>query len=141
MARFTVAAQDLSSGYLRGDPIGLLPDGWDWGTADTLPNVWRVTISNLPTVLIQPHFLPLLDPVIATDPEFDIDDPDDQHQRGKRGIRVMMDEIEIDHPEWIVTLDATGEIELRKNDLRPYVRQLRWNRGQNKVEKTDTRIM
>ncbi len=141
MARFTVAARDLPTGYKRGDPIGLLPDGWEWGTADTLPDKWRVTISNLPTALIRPFFVPLSDPVLPGDPEFDITDPDDKHYRGKRGIRVMMDEIDADHPDWIATLDTTGAVELRKNDLRPYVRLLRWNRGQGKVEKTDTRIM
>ncbi len=141
MARLAVAARDLPTGYARGDPISVLPDGWEWGTLDTLPNMWRVTISNLPTALIRPYFIPLLDPVIPGDPTFDITDPDDKHIRGKRGIRVMMDEIETDHPDWVVTLDTTGEITLRRNDLKPYVRVLRWNRGQNRVEKTDIRVM
>ena len=141
MARFTVAARDLATGYARGDPIGLLRDGCDWGTLDTLPDKWRVTISNLPTALVRPYFIPLLDPVLPGDPEFNTEDPEDKHLRGKRGVRVMMDEIDADHPDWIVTLDTTGEISLRKNDLRPYVRLLRWNRGQGRVEKTDIRIM
>ncbi len=142
MAEILVAARDLDSGYKKGDPISVLPDGWGWGTLDTLPDFWQVAISGVPTALVRVHILPLFEPAIIGDPEFEAEDiPDRVIHRHRSRVRVMWDEIAADHPDWLVTLDTVGRIELRKNQVRPYVRKLRYNRGQGRVEKTDERII
>ncbi len=143
MVEILVAARDLDTGYTKGDLLTILPGGWVWGTKDTLPNNWQIAISGVPTALVLPLIQPLVEPMIILDPEWEDEaDPEDRVIRRHRAmVRVMWDEIAIDHPDWMTTLDTVGRLELRKNQLRPYVRVLRWNRGQGKVEKTDTRIM
>ncbi len=142
MAEIAVAARDLDTGYKKGDPISVLPDGWEWGTADTLPNIWKIAILSVPTVLVKRHILPLFELAIIGDPEWDnLDLADRIIHRHRTSIRVMWDEIVSDHPDWIITLDTVGRIELRKNEIRPYIRKLRYNRGQDRVEKTDERII
>ena len=142
MAEILVAARDLDTGYKKGDPISVLPDGQEWGTLDTLPDFWQVAISGVPTALVRQHILPLFEPALAGDPEFDNADPEDRViHRHRTRVRVMWDEIVTDHPDWLTTLDTVGRIELRKNQVRPYIRKLRYNRGQGRVEKTDERII
>ena len=142
MAEILVAARDLDTGYKKGDLISVLPDGWEWGTLDTLPNVWQIAISGVPTALVKPHILPLFELAIIGDSEWENPDFEDRViRRGRAKVRVMWDEIATDHPDWLTTLDTVGRIELRKNQVRPYVRKLRYNRGQGRVEKTDERII
>ena len=134
MAEFAVAAQDLGTGYSKGDIIDVLPNGAMWGTLDTLPNIWQVVVADIPYMMAKAHMIPLYELAIIGDPEFDNPDPEDRRiKRHRRGIRVMWDEVPA---AWIATLDTVGRIVLTAADVRPFVRFIRWNRGQNKVEKT-----
>ena len=134
MAEFAIAAQDLGTGYVKGDIIEVLPNGAIWGTKDGLPNIWQVVVTDIPYTLAKAHMQPLWEPAIIGDPEFDNPDEADRRiQRHRRGIRIMWDEVPA---AWIITLDTVGRIELTAAEVRPFVRFLRWNRGQGKVEKT-----
>ena len=98
MAEFLVAARDLDSGYKRGDPIAVKPDGWVWGRAETLPNFWQVAVSGVPASLAEPYIVELWELAIVGDPEWDsLDPPDRRIRRHRRKVRVMWDEILIDH--------------------------------------------
>ena len=142
MAELAFAARDLDTGYKKGDLISVLPDGWEWGTLDTLPNIWQIAISGIPTSLIKQHVLPLFELAIVGDPEWENPDIEDRIiHRGRAKVRLMWDEIAVDHPDWMNDLDTVGRLELSGNQLRPYVRKLRYNRGQGRVEKTDERII
>ena len=52
MAEFAVAAQDLPTGYTRGDIIEVLPNGVAWGTLDGLPNIWQIYSGDPDRILI-----------------------------------------------------------------------------------------
>ena len=139
MAEFLVAARDLPSGYMRGDPIVVKDDDHVWGGEEGLPNFWQIRVKQVPASLVEPYIMPLEELAIIGDPEWDAPDmPDRKITRHRRGVRVMWDEVP---QEWIDELDSTGRIELRKNQVRRYIRRLRWNRGQGKVEKTDQEII
>ena len=134
MAEFAVAAQDLGTGYSKGDIIDVLPNGAVWGTLDTLPNIWQVVVADVPFTLAKAYMEPLWEDAIIGDPEFDAPAPEDRRIfRHRRPIRVMWDEVPA---AWITTLDTVGRIELTATEVRPFVRKLRWNRGQTKVETT-----
>ncbi len=142
MAEILVAARDLDTGYTKGDPVSTLPDSWEWGILDTLPNFWQIAMRSVPTVVIRAHILPLYEPAVVGDPEFDNDEAVDRViHRHRTRVRVMWDEIAADHPDWLTTLDTIGRIELKRLEIRPYIRKLRYNRGQGRVEKTDERII
>ena len=139
MAELAFAARDLDTGYKKGDLISVLPDGWEWGTLDTLPNVWQVAMSGVPTSLVRPHVGPLHELALPGDVEFLAPDVADRKiERHRAKVRLMWDEIPI---PWMTDLDIVGRLELRGNQLAPYLRELRYNRGQGRVEKTDRRIV
>ena len=138
MAEFAIAAQDLGTGYIKGDIIDVLPNGAVWGTLDGLPNVWQVVVADIPYTMAKAHMVPLYELAIIGDREFDSPDPEDRRiVRHRRPIRVMWDEVPV---PWITTLDTVGRIELTAAQVRPFIRFIRWNRGQNKVEKTTNRV-
>ncbi len=138
MAEFAVAAQDLGTGYFKGDVIDVLPNGAVWGRLDTLPNIWQVVVADIPFAMAKAHMIPLYELAVIGDPEFDSPDPEDRKiMRHRREIRVMWDEVPA---AWITTLDTVGRIELTAAEVRPFVRFVRWNRGQNKVEKTSNEV-
>jgi len=138
MAEFLVAARDLDTGYKKGDPIVVKPDGWVWGNAEGLPNFWQIAISGLPFALVQSLILPLWEPAIAGDEEFEAEEADRRILRHRRNFRVMWDEV----PQSVLDqLETTGRLEIQKNQIRPFVRRLRYNRGQGLVEKTDVRVL
>ncbi len=138
MAQFAIAAQDLPTGYSKGDIISVLPNDAQPGTLDTLPNIWWVTVLDIPWVLARTHMIPLYETAMPGDPEFDNPDPADQKiMRHRRPIRVMWDEVPA---AWITTLDTVGRIELTAAEVQPFIRFVRWNRGQNKVEKTSNEV-
>ncbi len=135
MAQFAIAAQDLPTGYSKGDIISVIPNDALPGILDTLPNIWWVTVPDIPWVLARAHMIPLYEAAMPGDPEFDAVDPQDRRiMRHRRPIRLMWDEVPAG---WITTLETTGAIELTVAQVRPFVRLLRWNRGQNGVEKTN----
>ena len=134
MAEFAVAAQNLGTGYVKGDIIDVLPDGAVWGTKDGLPNIWQVVVADIPYALAKAYMTPLWELAIIGDAEFENQDEADRRiNRHRRPIRVMWDEVPA---AWITTLETVGRIELTAAEVRPFVRFLRWNRGQGKVEKT-----
>ncbi len=139
MAELLVAARDLDTGYKKGDPITVLPDGWSWGTLDTLPNNWQVVIAGLPTQIVLSMIAPLWELAIPGDPEFDLeaDETDRRIVRGRRSFRVVWDEIPT---AWLDLLDATGRLEVQLNEMQPFMRKLRYNRGQSRVELTNLRV-
>ncbi len=139
MAEFAVAAQDLPTGYVKGDIIDVLPNGAVWGTRDESdPRLWIVVVADIPYALAKAHMVPLWELAIVGDSEFDASDPEDRRiHRHPRGVRVMWDEVPA---AWITTLETVGRIELTAAEVRPFVRFVRWNRGQNKVEKTPNEV-
>jgi len=137
MAEFAIAAQDLATGYSKGDIIDVLSNGVVWGTKDGLPNIWQVVVADIPYTLAKGYMTPLWEDAIVGDPEFDESDPEDRRiHRHRRSIRIMWDEVPA---AWITTLDTTGRIVLTASDVRPYIRRLRWNRGQGRIQKTNNR--
>ena len=139
MAEILVAARDLDTGYKKGDLITVLPDGWTWGTLDTIPNNWQIAMSGVPTSLVRPHVSPLFELALPGDEEFDAPDEADRRiHRGRSKVRIMWDEVP---HSWITDLDLTGRLELRGNQLAPFMRELRYNRSQGRVEATDRRII
>ncbi len=44
--RLTIAAQDLASGWKKGDIVAALPDGGTWGNKEVPPNFIRVNVTN-----------------------------------------------------------------------------------------------
>jgi len=138
VAELLVAAQDLPSGYKKGDLIVVKPDGWTWGLAEGLPTFWQVTVSGVPSSLIAPYVTPLWEPAFPGDPEYEESDEEDRRiLRHRRLTRIMWDEVPA---SWIAALETVGRLEIRKNQVRRYVRRLRYNRGQRQVEKTDLRV-
>jgi hypothetical protein len=142
MAEILFAAQDLPSGYLKGDPIAAQDDGWVWGSAETLPNFWQIAVSGLPVALVHAYVnTGLWELAIIGDPEYDAPDEADRRiWRHRRPIRLMWDEIASDEPGWITTLEAVGRLEITAAQGRPYVRHLRYNRGQGQVEKSPNEV-
>jgi len=137
MAEFAVAAQDLPTGYTKGDIIDVLPNGAVWGTKDGLPNMWQIAIPDIPYTLAKAYMVPLWSLAVIGDPEYDAPDEADRRiRRHRRPIRVMWDEVPA---AWITTLETVGRIELTAADVRPYIRRLRWNRGKGQVQKTNNR--
>lgn len=133
------AARDLATGYSKGDLISVLPDGWEWGRFDALPNIWQVALSGVPTSLVRPHVGVLHEPAVPGDVEFEAPDAADRViQRHRVRVRLMWDEIPV---AWMTDLDVIGRLELRGNQLAPFVRELVYNRGQDRVEKTNRRII
>lgn len=139
MAEFLIAAQDLPSGYKKGDPVTVQDDGWSWGTAEGLPQFWQIAVSGLPVSLVRQYVnTALWEPAIPGDPEYDAPDEVDRRiNRGRRPIRVMWDEVPA---SWITTLETTGRLEITAQQGRPYVRHLVYNRGQGQVEKTANQV-
>ena len=139
MADIAVAARDLDTGYEKGDLISILPDGWEWGTLDTLPNIWKISISGLPTAAILHLPVPLDEPAFPGDRAFEeTDEADRIILRGRAKTRLMWAELP---GPWLFDLDLTGQLEVHKNQLRPFFRQLRYNRGSARVEKTTIEVI
>lgn len=51
--RLTIAAQDLASGWKKGDIVAALPDGGTWGNKEVPPNFIRVNVTNGTTADIE----------------------------------------------------------------------------------------
>ena len=45
-AKILIAAQDLPSGYAKGDIVSVLPDGGEFGNKEALPSFIRLTVSD-----------------------------------------------------------------------------------------------
>ena len=139
MAEMAFAAHDLGTGYEKGDLISVLPDGWEWGTLDGLPNIWQIAITDLPTIFVQHLVLPLFELAVPGDEEFEApDEADRKIYRGRSEVRLMWDEMP---SQWIRGLDRSGRLNIKKNKFRPHFRKLRYNRGIGMIEKTDTGVI
>jgi hypothetical protein len=138
VARFLVAGLDLPTGYSKGDIVTVRRNGAPWGRREGLPKFWHVDVADIPYPLAIGQMVPLWEPALVTDPEWDSPDEADRRiNRHRRKIRVMWDEVPA---AWITTLDTVGLIELTAAEVRPFVRFLRWNRGQGGVEKTPNEV-
>lgn len=137
MAEFAVAAYDLPSGFMKGDIIEVLPNGAVWGKLDGLPKVWKVFVPQVPYRLAHALMLPLWELAIIGDKEYNAPDPQDRRiDRGRRAVRLMVDEVPA---AWVAELESVGFIEVSIEEIRPYVRKLRYNRGKGEVVKTNNR--
>jgi hypothetical protein len=138
MAEILIAARDRPSGYKKGDPVIAKPDGWRWRRREGLPNFWQIAVSGLPVALVQAHIIPLWELAIIGDPEYESPDESDRRiQRHRMAVRVMWDEIPA---AWTIALDTVGRLEITAAEGRPYIRKLRYNRGNSQVEKTAEEI-
>lgn len=139
MAEIAVAAQDLPTGYKKGDPISVLPFGADRGILDTLPNIWWINIPDATIAELAPWFIGLYSDAQPGDPEFDNPDLADRRiWRHRRGFRFMADEL----PAFIEnTLEATGEIVLSRAQASPFLRRLTWNESEGKPDKTPDEVL
>ena len=139
MAEFLVAAQDLPSGYSKGDPITVQDDGWVWGGSERLPNFWQIAVSGITAAQVHDYVnTELWEPSQPGDPEHDAPDEADRRiRRHRRPIRVMWDEIPA---QWQTDLDTTGRLEITAAQGRPYIRFLNYNRGNGQVEKTANEV-
>ena len=139
MAVFLVAARDLPSGYSKGDPVAVLPDDHVFGGSEGLPDFWQITVTGLPVSLVHAHVnTELWEPAIIGDDEYEAPDEVDRRiRRHRRNFRVMWDEIPA---QWLDALEATGRATVSAAQARPYVRRVRWNRGQRRVEKTSNEV-
>ena len=139
MAEFLIAAQNMPSGYKRGDPIVVKPDDWIWGRAEGLPNFWVVAVAGVLTGNAEPYVRELWEPAQSGDPEFDNPDPADRRiQRHRRRMRIIWGEMPA---AWITSVEATGRLELTKAQAKPYFRRLDYNRGTSQIVETSEEII
>lgn len=139
MAEFLVAAGDLPTNYSQGDPIVVKPNGWSWGSAEGLPDFWRIVVSDLDHTLVEQYMTPLWEDAQPGDPEYDAPDASDRRiYRHRREIRIMWDEVPA---AWLTQLQTNGVLVVTISDIRPYVRRVTFNRGNGQVEKTAEQVI
>lgn len=133
MCEILVAARNLDSGYRRGDPITVQRNGHPWGREEGLPNFVVVKIPGLSVErakeFVDPGFW---EPAEFGDPEFNAPDVEDRRvKRHRRKVRIFWQEA----PAAILQeLATTGEVTVTVNQVRNYVRRLRYNRQTREVE-------
>ena len=139
MAEFLIAAQDMPTGYKRGDPIAVKPDGWGWGRREGLPNFWVIAVAGVVVANAEPYVRELWEPAISGDPEFESPDVEDRRiQRHRRRMRIIWGEMP---GAWITTIESTGRLELTKAQAKPYFRRLDYNRGTSQIVETTDEII
>ncbi len=111
MCELLVAAQDLESGYLRGDVITIQADGHGWGNEEGLPNFVVIKVPLVPAQTFDGALEMFKRVAGASDPEFDAHDAPDRFVKlHRRRMRILLDDVSAD----TVTFA----------ELRPHLREL-----------------
>jgi hypothetical protein len=135
VAEILIAARDLPSGYRRGDPVAVKPNGQTWGNAEVLPDFYVVKIPGLDMARAQTLLDDLREPARLGDLEFNAPDAEDRFvKRHRRRVRIVIEDL-VDR----VALERDGTVTTTVNGIRDATRQLVYDRGTERVALTDER--
>lgn len=137
MAEILIAARDLPSGYRRGDPVAVKPNGQTWGRAEVPPDFYVIKIPGLDVPRAKALLEPLVEAAQFGDPEFNAPDEADRViVRHRRRVRAVVDDL---RPADRTVLESEGVLETTVNGIRDAARKLAYNRAARAVEVTEER--
>lgn len=135
MAEILIAARDLPSGYQRGDPITVQPDGHVWGKAEGPPDFYVLKVHDLDLRRARDMVAPLFEPAQSGDPEFNAPDPADRRiYRHRRKTRLVIEDLD---PTDRTVLERDGEKTISLKRIRGSTRRLAYDRTRDELEVTD----
>jgi len=145
MAEILFAAKNLDTGYIKGDPISVMPDGTVWGNLDgpnNPPNAGGefavLQIPGMTVAKVQNHIGELWEDAIPGDPEFDAPDPADRRiRRHRRANRLIWDEVPAQKISNLLTFGIASATEAQ---VKAVYRKLAYNRTSGQVEETTTEV-